>query len=596
MLDKVYSTNNKRVVLLLLSFMLLVNCCLFGRFGVKSVSADVEVSFDSFVGNGYVLDSTIDSNCYGVLELIWGGSISESVDSSVNPFYEYGSNLTLSDVSFVSDTSCVSSGYISNDFVFKFLFNNPLIFGVGSESNLSWENVVEYGSYKTRLYFPSSFVGIVRSDNSVEYNSSFFWNNFDVSSVTLNSISYSVRGAFLAFSTDTGFISLYGISCSSYTAFDVRFLDRDLGVISRQSVKGGSYATIPTAPTYEGYDFIGWLPNVSGVSVSDPITCDVTFTATYSIKQYSVTLKDYDGTIISSSMVDYGNSFNTDYVPTRVGYTFVGYTSSSGYSFDSPVYEDIVLIANYEINRYSVVFKDYDGSIISSSLVDYGSRVVAPNTPTLVGHTFEGWSCSNSSYKVGSVVDCDLLFVANYSLNTYSISFYDYDDRLLNSVVVSFGYRISSGDIPNVSRVGYMFNGWDSSVDDFGVSDIVYCDVDFTANYSIITEFWNGYEYARDENYNNGYDEGYLSGKDDFYSSGYDDGYSSGYGVGFSEGENSALSSKDTFKSFMYSIIDAPFNVLSNAFSFEIFGINLSYFLISIVSLLLVAVVIRKLL
>ena len=67
--------------------------------------------------------------------------------------------------------------------------------------------------------------------------------------------------------------------------------------------------------------------------------------------------------------------------------------------------------------------------------------------------------------------------------------------------------------------------------------------------------------------------------------------YSEGYNTGFNDSENG----KSTFKSLMFSIMDAPFNVLSNAFDFEIFGINLSSFLISIVSLLLIFFVIRKL-
>lgn len=617
MLDKVYSTNNKRVVLLLLSFVLLVSCCVFGVIGVKSVSAD-EVDSVVIVDDGYEVSYFRDELgsvcCSGIasyvrensLYICWGGGLGFSVTS---PFDDYTDSLTLTSVSFVCKEG-YSDLFVGEDISFSLTFDIPLVFSYSTSNSSggstpvgSYVKLSNYGSNCLCLCFPSSFSAIVDTAVAFTYlgDLSSFFSYFYVCGFCINGINYiddDFEATKSLFETRYCSYSLADYSKTSVVikgVYNVSFLDKDLSLLSSDKYFYGEYATIPTAPTYEGYDFVGWLPSVSGLNVSYPITCDVTFTATYSIKQYSVTLMDYDGSVISSSVVDYGSSFSTGYVPTRVGYTFVGYTSSSGYSLGSPVYEDIILVANYEINRYSVVFKDYDGSIISSLVVDCGSKVVAPNSPTLVGHTFEGWSCSNGAYGIGSVVDCDLLFVANYSLNTYLISFYDYDNSFLSGVVVSFGYCISSSDIPNASRVGYSFNGWDSSVDNLGVNDIVYCDVDFTAKYTIITEFWNGYEYAKDENYNNGYDEGYLSGKDDFYSSGYDDGYSSGYGVGFSEGESSALSSKDTFKSFMYSIIDAPFNVLSNAFSFEVFGINLSYFLISIVSLLLVAVVIRKL-
>lgn len=120
-------------------------------------------------------------------------------------------------------------------------------------------------------------------------------------------------------------------------------------------------------------------------------------------------------------------------------------------------------------------------------------------------------------------------------------------------------------------------------------------------------EYQNGYDIGKGEGINEGYNQGYESGygeglKDnqdliyntgynDGYSTGEDDGYNKGYDIGFSDSQND----KNSFKELMFSIIDAPFNVLGNAFDFEIFGINMSDFLIAIVSLLLVSVVIRKL-
>ena len=80
-------------------------------------------------------------------------------------------------------------------------------------------------------------------------------------------------------------------------------------------------------------------------------------------------------------------------------------------------------------------------------------------------------------------------------------------------------------------------------------------------------------------------------------NSGYDVGYDNGYHNGYKIGESKGLNSEEkSFANLVYSIIDAPFNVLSNAFNFDILGVNLSYFLIAIVSLLLVFFVIRKLL
>lgn len=124
----------------------------------------------------------------------------------------------------------------------------------------------------------------------------------------------------------------------------------------------------------------------------------------------------------------------------------------------------------------------------------------------------------------------------------------------------------------------------------------------------LMQEKWQqGYDIGKGEGVldgiNQGYNQGYNAGLDDnqplVYQAGYEEGHSVGKEFGREQGYNNAVeeyySDQSNFKNLMFSIIDAPFNVLSNAFDFEIFGINMSSFLITIVSLLLVFFVIRKL-
>ena len=92
--------------------------------------------------------------------------------------------------------------------------------------------------------------------------------------------------------------------------------------------------------------------------------------------------------------------------------------------------------------------------------------------------------------------------------------------------------------------------------------------------------------------YSYGYDDGYEVG----YDTGNSDGYADGKTDGIEIGKTEAMNSKDTMSGLIYSIIDAPFNVLASAFDFEVFGINIASFLITIVSLLIVAFVLKKLL
>lgn len=124
-----------------------------------------------------------------------------------------------------------------------------------------------------------------------------------------------------------------------------------------------------------------------------------------------------------------------------------------------------------------------------------------------------------------------------------------------------------------------------------------------------VTFVINGYRYPytfdevedlEDNSYNNGYNTGYDNGLSFGYENGLlqgsSEGFDYGYSQGFDAGESSALNSNETFADMIFAIIDAPFNVLNNAFDFTFFGINVANFLMVIVSLILVAFVVKKIL
>ena len=82
---------------------------------------------------------------------------------------------------------------------------------------------------------------------------------------------------------------------------------------------------------------------------------------------------------------------------------------------------------------------------------------------------------------------------------------------------------------------------------------------------------------------------GYINENSSIVSGNYNNGYSDGYYTG---GNGADLDY--TIKNGFFAILDAPFNVLKNALNFSIFGINLSTFVITLVSLIILFWVIRK--
>ena len=130
---------------------------------------------------------------------------------------------------------------------------------------------------------------------------------------------------------------------------------------------------------------------------------------------YTVTFKDYDGTILKAETVESGNSATPPAEPTREGYAFAGWSGTY-----TAVTSDQTVIATYTKNdstaMHTVIFYDYDGTtILGTSNVAEGEMATPPATPSKSGATFLGWNGNYTNVsKNESVVaiydDCKNVF------------------------------------------------------------------------------------------------------------------------------------------------------------------------------------------
>lgn len=95
----------------------------------------------------------------------------------------------------------------------------------------------------------------------------------------------------------------------------------------------GTSITAPDTPTKTGYTFAGWS---NGSSVVTPAATmpdnDLTYTATWTAHETTVTLDDQGATTAGSGTVTatYGSAMPSASKPAKTGYTFVGYFSETG--------------------------------------------------------------------------------------------------------------------------------------------------------------------------------------------------------------------------------------------------------------------------
>ena len=226
--------------------------------------------------------------------------------------------------------------------------------------------------------------------------------------------------------------------------YTVTFKDWDGTVLKTQEVQYGGDAEAPADPTRTGYTFTGWDKAFTN------ITADLVVTAQYEINTYTVTFKDWDGTVLKTQEVQYGGDAEAPADPTRTGYTFTGWDKAF-----TNITADLVVTAQYEINTYTVTFKDWDGTVLKTQEVQYGGDAEAPADPTRVGYTFTGWD------KAFTNITADLVVTAQYEINTYTVTFKDWDGTVLKTQEVQYGGDAEAPADP--TRVGYTFTGWDKA-------------------------------------------------------------------------------------------------------------------------------------
>ncbi len=100
---------------------------------------------------------------------------------------------------------------------------------------------------------------------------------------------------------------------------------------------------------------------------------------------FTVTFKDWDGSVLNEQQVSYGQAASAPSDPERTGYTFTGwdvdFTSITG---------DLVVTAQYSINRYTITYK-VNGAIYHVDTYAYGESIILPDYTPAAAHDFSGW-------------------------------------------------------------------------------------------------------------------------------------------------------------------------------------------------------------
>ena len=160
------------------------------------------------------------------------------------------------------------------------------------------------------------------------------------------------------------------------------------GTYATQIVQTGEKAIEPDVPSRQGYQFTGWYLDDTKYDFNTAVTKDMTLTAKWTAKQYTITFDTGGGSKIDPITQNYGTTIKAPTAPTKTGYTFMGWNPALPATMPA---EDMTLTAQWRINRYTVTFDTDGGSTVAPITQDYGTAITAPADPTREGYTFIGW-------------------------------------------------------------------------------------------------------------------------------------------------------------------------------------------------------------
>ena len=212
-------------------------------------------------------------------------------------------------------------------------------------------------------------------------------------------------------------------------------------------------------PTRTGYTFAGWTgsngstPQIS-VSIARGSTGDRTYTANWSVNQYTATFNANGGTGGTSKKQNYGTALTAPTV-TRTGYTFTGWSPAVPSTMPAA---NTTYTAQWSINQYTATFDANGGTGGTSKSQDYGTPLTAP-TVTREGYAFSGWSPSVPS----TMPAVNTTYTAQWTINQYTATFDANGGSGGTSKSQDYGTALTA---PTVAREGYTFAGWTPSVPD----------------------------------------------------------------------------------------------------------------------------------
>ena len=209
--------------------------------------------------------------------------------------------------------------------------------------------------------------------------------------------------------------------------YTVTFMDGEKVLETFTNVPHGSAVTAPEVPKKDGKTFSKWDKDFSKV------TSDLTINAVYDVDTFTVTFKDGEK-VLETQTVEYeaaATAPDTDRLSPPEGMHFAKWDKDF-----SKVTEDIEVSAVYELNVYTVTFKNGE-TTLKTEMVKHGFAATQPNVYDTATKKFVGWDKSFDN------VTSDLIVNAKFETKKFTLTFINFDGTTVDTEEVEYGASIS---------------------------------------------------------------------------------------------------------------------------------------------------------
>lgn len=210
--------------------------------------------------------------------------------------------------------------------------------------------------------------------------------------------------------------------------YTVTFMDGEKVLATFTNVTHGDTVTAPEVPEKDGKTFKGWDKPF------DNVTSDLTINAVYDVDTFTVTFKDGEK-VLETQTVEYeaaATAPDTARLSPPEGMHFAKWDKDF-----SKVTESIEVSAVYELNEYTVIFKNGE-TTLKIEKVKHGDSATPPNNPPDTPTAkFVGWDKSFDN------VTSDLIVNAKFETKKFTLTFINFDGTTVYTAEVEYGASIS---------------------------------------------------------------------------------------------------------------------------------------------------------